>query len=80
AVSGAREQVAARQQSANDAAQAETRARTALAQLSERILELDGAGAAASAALADWLDDYRRQADGLDDIGDTDELARLLQV
>lgn len=80
AVSGAREQVAARQQAANDAAQAETRARTALAQLSERILELDGAGAAASAALADWLDDYRRQADGLDDIDDTDELARLLQV
>ena len=80
AVTGARQQVAARQQAANEAAQAETRARTALAQLSERILELDGAGAAASAALADWLEDYRRQADGLDTIGDTDELARLLQV
>ncbi|WP_137173698.1 AAA family ATPase [Massilia sp. HP4] len=84
AVSGARAQVTARQQAANEATQAETRARTALAQLSERILELDGAGAAASAALADWLEDYRRQADGLDqeldEIGDTDELARLLQV
>ena len=80
AVSGAREQVAARQQAANEATQAETRARTALAQLSGRILELDGAGAAASAALADWLEDYRRQADGLDAILDTDELARLLQV
>jgi len=84
AVSGAREQVAARQQAASEAAQAETRARTALAQLSGRILELDGAGAAASAALADWLDDYRRRSDGLDDeldkIADTGELARLLQV
>jgi len=80
AVSGAREQVAARQQAANEAAQAETRARTAQAQLIERIAELDGAGAGASAALADWLEDYRRQADGLDDIHDTDELARLLQV
>ena len=80
AVSGAREQVAARQQAANEAAQAETRARTAQAQLLERIAELDGAGAAASARLADWLEDYRRQADGLDQIHDTDELARLLQV
>ncbi|RNF28235.1 exonuclease SbcC, partial [Massilia aurea] len=80
AVSGAREQVAARQQAANEAAQAETRARTAQAQLVERIAELDGAGATASARLADWLEDYRRQADGLDEIQDTDELARLLQV
>lgn len=80
AVSGAREQVAARQQAANEAAQAETRARTAQAQLIERIAELDGAGAGASTALSDWLEDYRRQADGLDDIQDTDELARLLQV
>ncbi len=80
AVSGAREQVATRQQAAVDAAQAETRARTAQAQLLERIAELDGAGATASIRLADWLEDYRRQADGLDDIHDTDELARLLQV
>ena len=80
AVTAARAQVAARQQAANEAAQAETRARSALAQLAERILELDQAGAGASAALADWLEDYRRQADGLDDIGNTDELARLLQV
>ncbi|MGF6273007.1 exonuclease SbcC [Massilia sp. UYP11] len=80
AVSGARAQVTARQQAANEAAQAETRARTAQAQLIERIAELDQAGAGASAALAEWLDDYRRQADGLDDIQDTDELARLLQV
>ncbi|AWL06923.1 AAA family ATPase [Massilia oculi] len=80
AVSGAREQVAARQQAANEAAQAETRARTAQAQLVERIAELDQSGATASARLADWLEDYRRQADGLDDIADTDELARLLQV
>ena len=80
AVSAARAQVTARQQAANEAAQAETRARTAQAQLIERIAELDGAGATASAQLAEWLEDYRRQADGLDDIGDTDELARLLQV
>ena len=82
-VSGAREQVAARQQAANEAAQAETRARSALAQLLDRIVELDQAGANASTALADWLDDYRREVglgDGLDDIPDTDELARLLQV
>ncbi len=80
AVAGARAQVAARQQAANEAAQAETRARTALAQLLDRITELDQAGAAASTALADWLDDYRRHADGLDEIVDTGELARLLQV
>lgn len=80
AVVAAREQVAVRQQAANEAAQAETRARSALAQLSERIVELDAAGANASTALADWLEDYRRNADGLDQILDTDELARLLQV
>ena len=80
AVTGAREQLAARQLAANEAAQAETRARAALAQLLDRILELDAAGATASTALADWLDDYRRQAEGPDQVVDADELARLLQV
>lgn len=80
AVKGARDALSARQAAANEAAQRETRARTSLTQLSERIAELDGAGANAATALADWLDDYRRHADGLDPIADTDELARLLQV
>ena len=80
AVATAREALAARQSAANDAAQRESAARAALAQLSERIAELDNAGAAAATALADWLDDYRRQSDGLDPVDDSTELARLLQV
>lgn len=80
AVSGARELLTARQLAANAAEQSETKARTALAQLSERITELDSAGAVAATALADWLDEYRRHAGGLDQIEGTDELARLLQV
>ena len=90
ALKSAREAVQARQGAASEAAVRASGARTALAQLSERIAELDGAGAAAATALADWLEDYRRSssgsgssgsgADGLDPIADTDELARLLQV
>ncbi|MEM8512195.1 exonuclease SbcC [Massilia sp. MP_M2] len=80
AVSGAREALAARQLMANHAAQGETTARTALAGLVERVTQLDGAGAAAAAALADWLEDYRKDADGLDEIANLDALARLLQV
>jgi len=80
AVTGAREQLAARQLAANAAEQGETRSRAALAQLSERIGELDSAGAAAATALADWLEEYRRDAGGLDEIDGVDELARLLQV
>ena len=84
AVAAAREALTARQAAANDAAQRETAARTALTQLSERIAELDNAGASAATALADWLDDYRRQSDGLglglDPVEDSAELARLLQV
>jgi len=80
AVAAARTALAARQAAANDAAQRESAARAALAQLSQRIAELDNAGAAAASALADWLDDYRRQSDGLDPVEDSAELARLLQV
>jgi exonuclease SbcC len=80
ALSSAREQLAARQLAASEAAQAETRARTALAQLSERIAELDGAGSTAATALADWLEDYRRNADDLDPVADSAELAQLLAV
>ena len=78
AVKTARDAVGARQAAANEAAARATGARTALAQLSERVAELDDAGAAAATALADWLEDYRRS--GLDPVADTDELARLLQV
>ena len=80
AVLAARDALTARQSAANEAAQLETRARTALAQLAERIAELDNAGASAATALADWLDDYRRHADRLDPVDDSAELARLLQV
>jgi exonuclease SbcC len=80
AVTGAREALAARQLMAQHAAQGETTARTALAGLVERVAQLDSAGAAAATALADWLDDYRKDADGVDDIPNADALARLLQV
>lgn len=80
AVTGAREALAARQMVAQHAAQGETTARTALAGLVERVAQLDSAGAAAATALADWLDDYRKDADGVDDIANADALARLLQV
>ncbi len=79
-VTGARELLASRQLAANHAAQGETSARAALAGLVERVAHLDSAGAAAATALAEWLDDYRRNLDGLDDIADLDALARLLQV
>jgi len=80
AVTGAREALAARQQVAQHAAQGETTARTALAGLVERVVQLDSAGAAAASALADWLEDYRKDPDGVDDIANLDALARLLQV
>ncbi|OON62327.1 exonuclease SbcC [Massilia sp. KIM] len=80
ALAAARERLAARQGAANEAAQAETRARAALGQLAQRIAELDGAGAQAAAALADWLEDYRRHADGLDAVEDGAALAQLLNV
>ena len=80
AVTNAREALAARQLVAQHAAQGETTARTALAGLVERVAQLDSAGAAAATALADWLDDYRKDADGVDDIANADALARLLQV
>jgi len=80
AVTSTREALAARQLVAQHAAQGETTARTALAGLVERVAQLDSAGAAAATALADWLDDYRKDADGVDDIANADALARLLQV
>jgi len=80
AVTGARELLAARQLVAQQAAQGETTARTALAGLVERVAQLDSAGAAAATALADWLEDYRKDPDGVDDIANLDALARLLQV
>jgi exonuclease SbcC len=80
AVTSARELLAARQLVAQHAAQGETTARTALAGLVERVAQLDSAGAAAATALADWLEDYRKDPDGVDDIANLDALARLLQV
>jgi len=80
AVTSTREALAARQLVAQHAAQGETTARTALAGLLERVAQLDSAGTAAATALADWLDDYRKDADGVDDIANADALARLLQV
>jgi exonuclease SbcC len=80
AVTSARELLAARQLVAQHAAQGETTARTALAGLVERVAQLDNAGAAAPTALADWLEDYRKDPDGVDDIANLDALARLLQV
>ncbi|MBQ5950163.1 SbcC/MukB-like Walker B domain-containing protein, partial [Massilia sp. ST3] len=82
ALAAARERLAARQAAANEAAQREAHARAALAQLAERIAELDSAGAKAAAALSDWLEDYRRiqQQDELDPVADSNELSQLLAV
>ena len=80
ALAAARERLATRQAAANEVAQSEARARAALAQLSERIAELEGAGAKAAAALSDWLEDYRRNQEDLDPVADSTELAQLLAV
>ncbi len=84
ALAAARERLSARQAAANEVAQSEARARAALTQLSERIAELEGAGAKAAAALADWLEDYRKEhrqrQEELDPVDDSAELARLLAV
>ncbi|MBQ5941650.1 AAA family ATPase [Massilia sp. AB1] len=79
-LAAARERLSARQAAANDVAQSEARARAALAQLSERIVELESAGAKAAAALSDWLEDYRRNQEDLDPVADSAELAQLLAV
>jgi exonuclease SbcC len=82
AVGAARNHVSARQAVATETAQREASARSALAQLAERIAHLDAAGAKAAAALADWLEDYRKSAfvKGLDPVEDSGELGRLLAV
>lgn len=82
AVGAARNHLAARQAAATETAQREASARSALAQLAEHIAHLDAAGVKAAAALADWLEDYRRSAfiKGLDPIEDSAELGRLLAV
>ncbi|WP_020656339.1 AAA family ATPase [Massilia niastensis] len=82
ALAGARSQLAARQAAAGEAAQLEARTRAALAQLSERIADLDAAGSAAANALADWLEAYRRTQEELelDPVLDAAELAQLLNV
>jgi len=82
AVGAARNHLSARQAAATETAQREASARSALAQLTEHIAALEGAGAKAASALADWLEDYRKSAflNGLDPIDDTTELGRLLAV
>jgi exonuclease SbcC len=82
AVGAARNHLSARQAVATETAQREASARSALGQLAERIAHLDAAGAKAAAALADWLEDYRKSAfvKGLDPVEDSAELGRLLAV
>lgn len=82
AVGAARNHLSARQAVVTETAQREASARTALAQLAEHIVQLDSAGARASSALADWLEDYRKSAflKGLDPVEDVAELGRLLAV
>ncbi|MEX5746987.1 AAA family ATPase [Massilia sp. X63] len=82
ALGGARKHLSARQAAADETAQREASARTALAQLSAQIAGLDSAGAKAASALADWLEDYRKSAfvKGLDPVEDTADLGRLLAV
>jgi len=82
AVGAARNHLAARQAAATETAQREASARSALTQLAEHIAHLDAAGVKAAAALADWLEDYRKSAfiKGLDPVEDSAELGRLLAV
>ncbi len=82
AIGATRNHLAARQAVANETAQREASARTALSQLTGHIANLDAAGAKAASALADWLEEYRRSAfiNGLDPIDDPAELGRLLAV
>ena len=82
AVGAARNHLSARQAVATETAQREASARSALAQLTQHIAQLDAAGARAAAALADWLEDYRKSAflKGLDPVEDSAELGRLLAV
>ena len=79
-LAGAREALTARQGAAAQAAQLETRERTACAQLGERIEALESAGNAAAAALSEWLDEYGRNRGELDPVADAGELAQLLGV
>ncbi|SFD44389.1 AAA family ATPase [Massilia yuzhufengensis] len=79
-LASARNHFAARQAVAAETAQREASARAALAQLAEHIAGLEGAGARAAAALADWLEEYRHGGAGLDPVEDTAELGRLLAV
>ncbi len=82
ALAAARNHQSARQAIAAETAQREAGARTALAQLNEHIAALDSAGARAATALADWLEDYRRNHVGLGlaPVEDAAELGRLLLV
>ncbi|NNG22052.1 AAA family ATPase [Telluria aromaticivorans] len=82
ALAAARNHHAARQAIAAETAQREASARTALVQLNEHIAALDSAGVRAATALADWLEDYRRNHFGLGlaPVEDAAELGRLLLV
>ncbi|KFI06505.1 AAA family ATPase [Massilia sp. BSC265] len=82
AVGAARNHLSARQAVATETAQREASARTALAQLAGHIAILDAAGTKAAAALAEWLEDYRKAAflKGLDPVDDSADLGRLLAV
>ena len=82
AVGAARNHLSARQAVATETAQREASARSALAQLTGHLAQLDAAGARAAAGLADWLEDYRKSAfvKGLDPVEDSAELGRLLAV
>jgi exonuclease SbcC len=78
AIEAAKAALAQQQGASGQAADAETRAREALAHGSERIDAIGAASAAAIAALAAWLQDFARRHPDLDPLADRAALAALL--
>jgi len=80
AVTSSRETLAARQAAAGEAAQRETRVRSALVQAQERIGTLQDDARDAAARLADWLEDYAAHHADLAPVESQAQLAGLLAV
>ena len=80
AVTAGRETLAARQAAAGEAAQRETRVRSALTQAQERIGTLQDDARDAAARLADWLEDYAAHHADLEPVESQAQLSTLLGV
>jgi exonuclease SbcC len=82
AVTAARDALRVQQALVHDAAQAETAARSVLAQATAQVASLQGAASAATLRLSDWLEDYAGAATerALEFIASLAELSSLLAV